>query len=111
MLPEEQVRVWFLAQLHAAGVEQYRIATEYPVKIGGRTLRADIVIFERGTTNARAIVECKAPGVDINEGTLRQAAVYNTQLKARYIMATNGAKTYIYDCELSCYVDDLLAEL
>lgn len=107
MKPEERVRQWFIAQLHQAGVESYRIATEYSVKVGTRNLRADIVVFAHATTVPIAIVECKAPNVELTELTIRQAAIYNAQLWATYIIVTNGLKTYIFDCKSNCYIDKL----
>ncbi|NNE77083.1 MAG: type I restriction enzyme HsdR N-terminal domain-containing protein [Pricia sp.] len=51
--------------------------------------RYDIVVFDsKGTINI--LVECKAPGIRIDQGTFDQIARYNLQLKANYLMVTNG---------------------
>ncbi len=57
LLPEEKIRQWFLGVLFSHGVESYRVSTEYAVNISGRRLRADIVIFGRGSRQITTIVE------------------------------------------------------
>ncbi len=107
LLPEERVRQWFIGVLRDAGVESYRISTEYPVKVSGRVLRVDIAIFERGGLNVTTIVECKADSVQISTKTITQAAIYNTKLNADYIIVTNGVSTYIYDTRRGVFLDQL----
>ncbi len=107
LLPEEEVRQWFLGVLRDCGVEEYRTTTEYPVRFGTRRLRVDIVVFERGTTTIRLIVECKAPGVPISRDTFQQAATYNSVLGAQYVVATNGKKTYIFDAKNNKFLDSM----
>lgn len=40
------------------------------------------------------LVECKAPSVPLNESTLRQTAWYNIELKAPFIVLTNGLSAF-----------------
>lgn len=108
---EEKVRQWFIERLKEHGVDGYRIAREYSVTIGGRRLRADIVIFAPRSTSITAIVECKAPSVELTANTIRQAAIYNSQIGARYLIVTNGTNTYIYDVERGDYMNELPASL
>lgn len=70
--PEEYVRQEILKSL----VREYKyprkeIAVEWPLRIGSRRVRADIVIFRSGTkqgdrnqSSIEAIVECKRPGTN-----------------------------------------------
>ncbi|MDH4057596.1 MAG: type I restriction enzyme HsdR N-terminal domain-containing protein [Cyclobacteriaceae bacterium] len=51
--------------------------------------RSDIVVFSRGGT-PWMVVECKAPGIVLDEKSLMQASVYNQTLKASYVVVTNG---------------------
>lgn len=110
LTPEEHVRQWLIDLLidHYM-VDASRIATEFGVKIEGRMLRVDVVVFEPRTTSPLVVVECKAPKVVIDRTTFDQAAVYNSTLRARFIIATNGLALHIYDTERCCFVDDLAA--
>ncbi len=107
LLPEECIRQWFLEELKRAGVESYRVATEYAVRVGGRTLRVDVAVFRRGGSDVELIVECKAPSVAITPEVVTQAAVYNSVVGARYIVVTNGSKTFIYDTQRKLFVSNL----
>lgn len=111
LLPEEQVRQWFISELTASGVDRQRIAVEYSISVGTRRLRVDLAIFALGTTEISAIVECKAPNVGISRATLQQAADYNSVLCARYIITTNGRSTYIYDTDQKRFIDQLPSNL
>ncbi len=51
------------------------------------------------TLNPLVLVECKAASVAINDSTIRQLAVYNTQCNARLLIATNGLVTYAGLCK------------
>lgn len=70
--PEEHVRQEIAKSL----VREYRypkshVSVEFPVQIGTRKPRADLVIFSpdkpHTQEHARIIVECKAPGVKMND--------------------------------------------
>ncbi len=111
LLPEERVRQWFLGVLSSAGVEPYRVSVEYAVEVSGRKLRADIVIFERGTLNITTIVECKADTVKITSDTITQAAIYNTKLNAKYLIVTNGLSTYIYNTASRTFLSELPSDI
>lgn len=111
LLPEERVRQWFLALLERSGVEKFRMSTEYAITVSGRTLRVDIVIFGRASREIIAIVECKAPSVQLTSKVISQAAVYNTVTCARYIIVTNGNGTFIYDTYTKEFLADLPREL
>ena len=51
--------------------------------------RSDVLIFDR---NAKPLllVECKAPSIKINEKVIDQAARYNMEYRAPFIIVTNG---------------------
>ena len=56
--------------------------------------RADILVYDR-KAQPLAVVECKRPEVELTGEVLDQAVRYNMALDVRYIMITNGAKTFI----------------
>ena len=51
--------------------------------------RYDLVVY-RPDGSIFLLVECKAPVVAIDQGTFDQIARYNLQLKARFLLVTNG---------------------
>lgn len=105
LTPEEHVRQWFLDFLiDEKKISPSRIATELPIKVAHRSLRADIVIFKDRSTEPLALIECKAPNVELGEQTLRQASAYNSMLGARYVILTNGKQTFAYDTTSKAFV-------
>lgn len=69
------------------------INVEKKLTINGLTKRYDVVIFNPDGT-IYLIVECKAPKININQSTFDQIARYNLQLKADFLMVTNGINHY-----------------
>jgi type I site-specific restriction endonuclease len=55
--------------------------------------RCDFVIYDR-LGYPLMIVECKAPAVEIGQQVFDQASRYNQQLKAPYLLITNGKKHF-----------------
>ncbi|MBU3025790.1 type I restriction enzyme HsdR N-terminal domain-containing protein [Zobellia galactanivorans] len=51
--------------------------------------RYDVVVFN-SDGSIRILVECKAPEITIDQTTFDQIARYNLELKADYLMVTNG---------------------
>jgi len=95
LTPEERVRQWFIGVL--AGqmqVPMHMMMSEVGFGLGAKQLRADIVVFDR-TTHPLAVVECKRPEVELTQEVLDQAVRYNMVLNVKYIIITNGTKTYI----------------
>ncbi|MFI3277880.1 MAG: type I restriction enzyme HsdR N-terminal domain-containing protein [Rikenellaceae bacterium] len=84
-------------------IPQLQIIAEYPVLLNGQPQRADLVIVD-SLQRVRLLVECKAPEVKISQSTLDQAVRYNSQLKAQYIMLTNGLSHHLYKYEDGEYI-------
>ena len=59
-----------------------------------RRYRADIVAFDR-ELRPQLLVECKAPGVRIDEKVIEQVVRYARVLPVRHIMVTNGTVTHL----------------
>lgn len=94
--PEERVRQWFILQLRQSfGVPATMMNSEVGFLFGGKRYRADIIIYDRSGVPV-AVVECKRPDVSITEEVATQAMQYNSVLKVKYLILTNGKMTYIY---------------
>lgn len=88
--PEEWVRQHFVHWLtHALGYPPGLIANEAELRVGGKSLRPDTVVYGRDL-RALMVVEYKAPDVPLTEAVFRQATAYNTILRAPYIAVSNG---------------------
>ncbi len=55
--------------------------------------RYDVVVFNPDGS-IQILVECKAPNIKINQTVFDQIARYNMQLKANYLMVTNGLEHF-----------------
>ncbi|NAS13120.1 type I restriction enzyme HsdR N-terminal domain-containing protein [Poritiphilus flavus] len=65
------------------------INVEKQLKINKLNKRYDIVVYEPDGS-IRILVECKSPDITVDQSTFDQIARYNLQLKARFLMVTNG---------------------
>jgi hypothetical protein len=92
LTPEEWVRQHFVHfLLHDLGCPKALIKIETGLLYNQRAKRSDIVVYNRSGL-PWMVVECKAPDQALNDNTLSQASVYNTQFKAKYLAITNGIK-------------------
>ncbi len=94
LTPEEWVRQHFVQYLiqekkYAKGL----IAVEKEIKVNNLKKRFDILVFNSKGAH-EIIVECKSPKVKITQATFDQIARYNLQLKANYLIVTNGLEHY-----------------
>lgn len=95
LTPEERVRQWFIGVLNGSmGVPTHMMMSEVGFRLGGKQFRADILVYDR-KAQPLAVVECKRPEVELTSEVLDQAIRYNMALNVRYIMITNGTKTFI----------------
>lgn len=80
------------------------------IKVNGLSKRYDLVVFNKNGS-VHLIVECKAPGVTINQLTFDQIARYNLQLNADYLMVTNGLENFYckldYQNEKYLFLEDI----
>lgn len=98
LTPEEEVRQWFISVLRdGLGVPPHMMMSEVGMVYGaGKVLRADIVVWARGTGKPLMIVECKRPEVTLDSDVTDQALRYNNILDVKYIVITNGTKTFMF---------------
>ena len=95
LTPEEWVRQNFALYLvHNQGYPQSRIKLEKSLKISGTLKRCDIVYFDK-SMNPEIIVECKSADVSLVNRTFSQVAMYNSLLKVKYLIITNGLTHYV----------------
>lgn len=92
--PEEWVRQLFIQfLLEDKNINKNRIAVEKQLIINGLQKRFDILIYDK-EFNTHTLIECKAPNVTIGENTFFQASTYNLELKAPFLIVSNGLNTY-----------------
>lgn len=90
LTPEEWVRQNFIQYLiQEKGYPASLIAVEVKVTYNRLPKRGDIIVYNK-QAKPLVVVECKAPEVNITQEVFYQAARYNSQLMAQYILVTNG---------------------
>ena len=111
LTPEEWVRqhcVKFL--LKEKGYSKVSLNEEKTFKINDIEKRYDLVSYQNDGS-IRLVVECKAPGVKIDQKTFDQIARYNLVLKAELLMLTNGLEHYFCRTDHQNGSYDFLPEL
>ena len=97
LTPEEEVRQWFISVLHEGmGVPEHMMMSEVSLTWNGLDYRADIVVYDR-SARPLLVAECKQPQVPLTQEVVDQALRYNNALDVRYIVVTNGLKTYMFE--------------
>ena len=92
--PEEWVRQHVVH--HLTQIKNYPkslINVEKQLRIGAVTKRYDIIVFN-SDGSIEVLVECKAPGIELDQKTFDQIARYNRSLNANYLMVSNGLQHY-----------------
>lgn len=95
LTPEEQVRQWFIERLtEDIKVPVHMMMSEAGFKLGDKQFRADILVYDR-QAKPLMVVECKRPEVELTKEVLAQAVRYNMVLNVKYIVITNGLRTFM----------------
>ena len=95
--PEEAVRQWFISVLHEGmHVPEHMMGSEVAFRHGAKEYRADIVVYSR-SARPLMLVECKRPEVTLDQAVVDQAIRYCNELEVKYIVITNGEKTFIFE--------------
>ncbi len=98
LTPEEWVRQHFVQFLiHEKMVPASLLANEIGLTLNGTRRRCDTVVFNRSASPV-AIVEYKAPSVNITQNVFDQIVRYNMVLHTRYLIVSNGLHHYC--CEI-----------
>lgn len=94
LTPEEWVRQHFTSHLiFGLHYPELLMANEIGLTLNGGQKRCDTVVFDRDLSPL-IIVEYKAPTVKITQTVFDQIARYNMNLKARYLIVSNGLAHY-----------------
>lgn len=94
LTPEERVRQWFIGVLQEQmKVPAHMMMSEVSMRFGRKPFRADILVYGRDMAPL-LVVECKRPEVEMSREVLEQALKYNLVLEVKYIVITNGSKTF-----------------
>lgn len=94
LTPEEWVRQHFVHFLTGhKGYPPALLANEVELTVGQKRLRCDTVLYDR-QLRPRAIMEYKAPTVEITQKVFNQIFAYNTLLHVDYLIVSNGMAHY-----------------
>jgi len=116
LTPEEWVRQNFVSFLiNERKFPQGLIANEQKVMINNQPKRCDTIVYDNHS-EPLMVVEYKSPYVEITQEVFDQIAVYNTELKVKYLIVTNGLvhicckinlvdNTYIYLPKIPDYIE------
>ncbi len=97
LTPEEGVRQWCIRVLaESLKVPMHLMMSEAGFKLGEKQFRADILVYDR-KVQPLVVVECKRPSVELTQEVLDQAVRYNMALDVKYMIITNGTKTYMLE--------------
>ena len=95
LTPEERVRQWCIGVLKSQmKVPEHMMMSEAGFKLGDKQFRADILVYDR-QARPLVVVECKRSEVELTQEVLDQAIRYNMVLDVKYMIITNGTKTFI----------------
>jgi hypothetical protein len=99
LTPEEWVRQHFVQFLvRVKNYPKALIKLEGGLKLHGMAKRSDIVVFDT-TGRKQLMVECKAPGVAIDQKVFDQIARYNITHQIQLLAVSNGLQHYY------CHID------
>ncbi|MEZ5199068.1 MAG: type I restriction enzyme HsdR N-terminal domain-containing protein [Bacteroidales bacterium] len=90
LTPEEWVRQNFLMYLiFHRNYPASLVSVETELKLFKKKKRTDIVVHSN-LGKPLMIIECKAPGIKIDESVFEQVIRYNMALKVNHLILTNG---------------------
>ena len=94
LTPEEWVRQHFVNYLMTGkGYPAGLLANEVTVKLNGTSKRCDTVVYD-SYLSPLAIVEYKAPHIEITHNVFDQIVRYNMVLHVRYLIVSNGLRHF-----------------
>ncbi len=93
LTPEEWVRQNFIQYLiQDLGYPKTLIAVEKQITTHQNKSRFDIVVYDKNV-EIIMLIECKEQGVKLNSAVMHQVLNYQSVLKSKYIVVTNGDAT------------------
>lgn len=111
LTPEEKVRQELIDFLTTAKkVPLHMMVSERGITVNNMPKRFDLLVYGNNGKPVM-IVECKAPGIPVNEEVFYQAARYNLALQVKYLLITNGSVMHClfvdYDTGNSRFLTDI----
>lgn len=104
LTPEEWVRQQLIHYLiEKKNYPASLFSVEKQLTIGTLKKRYDILIYKKDTP--WLIIECKAEDEKLNAHTVQQILAYNSQLKASFLVLSNGREIKVYDIEQKKWQD------
>ncbi len=99
LTPEEWIRQNFVKFLiNNLKYPASFIKIEQKIKLDNLTKRCDIIIYDKNLY-PYMVVECKNTKVEISQMVINQIGVYNSKLKAPFIVITNGNNHIIFNTD------------
>ncbi len=99
LTPEEWVRQHLINYfIHHLNYPKSLIQVERGLYYNQLQKRSDIIVCDR-SGNPWMIVECKSPEIELDQKSIRQVAVYNLKVKAKYVSVSNGLKHVCYEAK------------
>lgn len=94
--PEEWVRqILIHILIYKYGYSKNCIALEKAFQINGRIKRFDILVYD-GQLKPYILAECKSFDIPLQQNVFDQLSVYNTHVRAPFLIASNGVYTYCF---------------
>lgn len=99
--PEEVVRQLLIQYLILEKkISANRIAVEKQIHVLGMEKRFDLLIYNK-KMEPRILIECKAPSVQIDQKVVDQIAIYNIDLKAPFLLLSNGIQNHFFNIDFT----------
>lgn len=107
--PEELVRqALLLYLLREKELPLARIGVEKAIRLHNQIRRFDLVYYDRHGSPL-LLVECKSPSTPLTQQVLEQAVWYNYEIKAPYLLLSNGKDSKWYKTDSASKAYELLS--
>ena len=106
LTPEEQIRqkmVLFLTREKKFPESLLSIERKIVDNTNIRSLRTDIVVYEKDYYTPFILVECKSEKVKITHQAVEQIMEYNSLINAKFLVLTNGKEVLCFENENGKY--------
>lgn len=109
--PEEMVRQLLLQYLMIKkAYSPLHIKVERGLALNKMRKRYDILVYDK-KIQAQLLVECKAPGIKLDQAVIDQIARYNMVTKVPYLFLTNGQQNYCLKIDYSTQEYEFMSEV
>ena len=111
LTPEEWVRQHFVHFLiEHKGYPTALLANEIELRIGGKHLRADTLLYNK-ELRPHMLIEYKSPTIALTQKVFDQISAYNLLLHADYLIVSNGIEHFCcrmnYDANSYSFLDHI----